>query len=71
MFMSLFETILGLDIEVQWNTFTPKMAIQEGWSLVMGGNQYIYIWIYNVEWPFQRGWPLVRVASQKKFHCIY
>ena len=51
MFMSLFETILGLDIEVQWNTFceatpfTPKMAIQEGWPLVMGGNQYIYIWI--------------------------
>ena len=20
-------------------------------------------------WPFQRGWPLVRVASQKGFHC--
>ena len=22
-----------------------------------------------MKWPFQRGWPLVRVASQKGFHC--
>ena len=21
------------------------------------------------KWPFQRGWPLVRVAFQKGFHC--
>ena len=27
------------------------------------------IMIYTVKWPFQRGWPLVRVASQKGFHC--
>ena len=42
-----------------------KVAFQEGWPLVRGRNQYIYI----VKWPFQRGWPLVRVASQKGFHC--
>ena len=31
----------------------------------------IYIYIFIVKWPFQRGWPLVRVASQKGFHCTF
>ena len=34
-----------------------------------GRIQYIYVDIYIFMWPFQRGWPLVRVASQKGFHC--
>ena len=46
-----------------------KVAFQEGWPLVRGKNRYIYVYIYIAKWPFQREWPLVRVASQKGFHC--
>ena len=32
--------------------FAPEM-----WHVIRGKNQYVY-----VMWPFQRGWPLDRVA---------
>ena len=47
-----------------------KVAFQEGWPLVRDRNQFIYVYIYSVQWPLTRGWPPVRVASQKGFHCI-
>ena len=47
-----------------------KVAFQEGWPLIRGRNQYTDVQIYIVKWPFQRGRPLIRVASQKGFHCI-
>ena len=46
-----------------------KVAFLEGWPLIRGKNQYIYIKIYIVKWPFQRGWPLIMVTSLKGFHC--
>ena len=42
-----------------------KSGLLKELPLVRGRNQYIYI----VKWPLQRGWPLVRVASQKDLHC--
>ena len=62
---------------LQWNPsceatpFAPEKWPFKGggWRLIRGRNQYIYVKINIVEWPFQRGWPLVRVASQKGFHC--
>ena len=32
--------------------YTRKVAFQEGWPLVRGRNQYIYIKISIVQWPF-------------------
>ena len=48
--------------------FHQKSGLSRGVAS-QGRNQYIYVYIYIVKWPFQRGWPLVRVASQKGFHC--
>ena len=58
---------------IQWNPSCElppplcirKVAFQEGWPLVVGRNQYIYVMIYIVKWPFHRGYPLdlVRVLS--------
>ena len=36
-----------------------------------GENHNIYVQIYIVKWPFQRGWSLFKVASQKGFHCSH
>ena len=49
--------------------YIRKVAFQEGLPLVRGRNQYTYVKIYIFKRPFQRRWPLVRVASQKGFHC--
>ena len=38
-------------------------AFQEGWPLGRGRNQYIYVTIYNVEWLFQRSWPIERGST--------
>ena len=42
-----------------------ESGLSRGVASVRGKNQYIYVKIYIVKWPFQRGWPLIRVASQK------
>ena len=39
------------------------MAFQEEWPHVRGRNQYIYVYIYIVKWPFLRGWPLKRGST--------
>ena len=44
------------------------MFFQGWWPLIRGRNQYIFVKIYIVKWPFQREWSLM-VASHKGFHC--
>ena len=47
-----------------------SVAFQEGFPLVRGRNRYIYVKIYIVKWPFQRGWPHHGGLS-KGFHLTY
>ena len=44
---------------------TRNVAFPEGSPFIVAKNEYIVVQIYIVQRPFQRGWPLVRVASQK------
>ena len=71
----------NITIDHKWCTVEPllwghpfctrKVAYQKGRPLKRDINQYFYVWIYIFKWPLQRGWPLVRVASQKGLHCIW
>ena len=62
---------------IQWNPSCEATPFApEKWHFKKGGlssgveiNTFIYVEIYIIKGPFQRGWPLVRVASQKGFHC--
>ena len=60
---------------IQWNPSCEATPFpSEKWPFKTGGLSsgveiYIYVQIYIIKWPFQRGWPLVRVTSQKGFHC--
>ena len=49
-----------------------NMAFQEGCinGLCSGVEINAFLFRFNVKWPFQIGWSLGRVASQKGFHCI-
>ena len=60
---------------IQWNpSCEATLFASEKWPFKRGGLSsgveiYIYVLIYIVKWPFQKGWPLKKVASQKGIHC--
>ena len=64
-----------ISFELQWNSsceVTPFAS--EKWPFKRGGLSsgveiITFMFIYIVKRPLQRGWPFVRVASQKGFHC--
>ena len=41
------------------------MPFQKEWPLILGRNQFIFVYIFNDQW----GWTLDVMASQKEFHC--
>ena len=41
------------------------VTFQERWLLVRGRNLYIYVKIYIVRSPLERGWPLIRVDENQ------
>ena len=49
--------------------FTRKLAFREGWPLIRGKNQYIYVKNNIVKWSFKRGWPLKRGSTI--YVCMY
>ena len=63
---------------IQWNPSCEATPFaQEKWPYKRGGllsGVEIHTFMFRFTWSsglFQRGWPLVRVASQKGFHCIH
>ena len=49
-------------------TTKPTRSGQMGWTLVSGSNEYICLDLH-CQVAFPEGWPHIRVASQKRFHC--
>ena len=56
---------------MQWGhpIYTSNVAFQEGRPLIKDIIKYIYVKIHLFMWPFNSDWPLIRVASQKRFYC--